>query len=160
MRFVKYWISLSLVTPLCLWASNLATQTVGYTIPTSLALHVAGVPVLELRFFDAATNNFVPTTATATYSLSTNQLGCQMTAKLSVALSDIVLSVEATPPSGAATAGALPLTLNEQSILSGISKTKISNGQLMYTLASRDQEVLPDPRAVQAVTITYTLRSL
>ena len=139
-----------------LYASNTSTQTISYTIPSSIELAVTGSPTLAFQAA-AAGENFAPVVATAAYLLSCNKSNYKVNGKISALVPDVNISAQLVAPPGATSAGTVVLGMTDKVLVSGITKTKIQNGTITYTMAPSDPNVVPSDISGGTVTVTFTL---
>jgi len=105
----------------------------------------------------SATAGSAPTSATAsaTYDITTNDTDRKITAQLdSDTPAGVTLSASLAAPSGATSAGAVPLTMTAQDVVTGINTVSASGLGVTYTLsATAAAGVLPSATR----TVTYTI---
>ena len=139
-------------------AGTSCEQTISYIVPSCLELVINGTPTIQFMQ-PAAGENFAPVTAMTSYSLSCNQKDYCISCKLSRKLPDLLLQAQLVAPPGATSLGQVILTENNQPVVSGISRTKIQNGTITYTMMPSDTNVLPSEITGGIVTVIFTISS-
>ena len=141
-----------------LFAEGPATQTVTYTIPSAIELAVSGSPTLTFGAITAG-ENFTAVSANATYILSCNKSNYKVQGKVSATIPDVSLSVQMAASGGATSAGTVVLSTTDQPLLTSITRAKIPNGSITYSMAPSDANVIPADITGGTVIVTFTLSS-
>lgn len=118
-----------------LTASNIATQTVTFSIDPISEISVSGDPGPLTTTTATAGND--PTNATDSstfYAVTTNGSSEKVTASIDSPMpSGTMLCIMATAPTGATSVGSVDLSTSNQNIVTGITQVAQSNLQIAYT---------------------------
>jgi hypothetical protein len=135
-------------------ASNLATQTVSFTVPDICAIGVSGNPgTLTITVPNAGSTPDVVSDTSTTYALSANST-TQITAAVDTDLpTGVVLKVHLAAPTGGSSAGDVTLSATPQTVVSEIPAIASSGNTITYKL---DASALPAP-VNDSRTVTFTL---
>jgi hypothetical protein len=131
-------LALFCLSSLWIHASNIATQTITFSIDPISEITVSGdpPPLVAQAVSDGGNPANVSDNSTF-YAITTNGSSQKITASLSAPMPNGTwLKLMATPPSGATCAGCLDLDINEQNIITGISQIAEGNLQLTYVFRS------------------------
>ncbi len=116
------------------FGSNVATQTITFSIQAISELAVSGDPAILT--VSVATAGSGPTSAvdnSTYYALTTNGSSEKLMASINLAMpTATALFLTASPPTGAISIGPVSLDVSDQSIVTGISQVAQSNLQLSY----------------------------
>jgi hypothetical protein len=148
-------IALSLMCGLAgLAAAQTVTQTVTFQVDAINQIAFTGNPSLVVNTALAGNN---PNTATnsVTWAVTTNQSNAKIAASLNAALpTDVTLSVNLAPPTGATTAGSQSLSTTSVDLVTGITRVAESSLAVTYTLSATAAAGVV---ASTTRTVTYTI---
>ena len=138
MKALKYAAAAALLVPAFATTAvaQTATQSVSYEVQAINQVSVSGSPSLVIS---SATAGSAPTSATASgsYAVTTNQTGKKITAELDSDMpSGVTLSVTLAAPTGAASAGAVDLSVIPVTAVTGIGTVSESGLSVGYQLAA------------------------
>jgi hypothetical protein len=135
-------------------ASNLATQTVSFTVPDICVIGVSGSPgTLTITAPTAGNTPDVVSNNSTTYALSANST-TQITAAVDTDLpTGVVLIVHLAAPAGGSSSGEVTLSAEPQTVVSEIPAIASSGNTITYKL---DASALPTPVTGNR-TVTFTL---
>lgn len=136
-------------------AAQSATQTVRFQVNAVNQIAVSGSPApLVVSTANAGSE---PTSATSTgtsYAITTNETNQKITASIDQPMpAGVSLAISLGAPSGASSAGSVPLGTSGADLVTGISSTAASALPIAYTLnASTQAQIGPTSR-----TVTFTI---
>ncbi|MBC7323632.1 MAG: hypothetical protein H5T90_11175 [Acetomicrobium sp.] len=131
-------LALLTTLPLAAQGQTTVTQTVTYEVQ---AINEIGLNTPLTLVINAATAGVLPDDATddtTTYSITTNETGNKITARIDTAMpAGLVLKVRLDPPAqtGAST-GEVTLTTTPQDVVTGIGPVTASKIKILYTLSA------------------------
>lgn len=131
-------LALLTTLPLAAQGQTTVTQTVTYEVQ---AINEIGLNTPLTLVINAATAGVLPDDATddtTTYSITTNETGNKITARIDTAMpAGLVLKVRLDPPAqtGAST-GEVTLTTTPQDVVTGIGPATASKIRIFYTLSA------------------------
>ncbi len=148
----------AVMTPLAVAASahaQSATQVVTFQVTAIRQIAVTGSPAPLV--IGTATPGSAPTSVTSvgtSYAVTTNESNQKITASIDQAMPvGVTLEVALTPPSGANSAGAVPLGTAGADLVTGISGTSASGLPITYRLSATPSVQMSAP-ATRTVTFT------
>jgi hypothetical protein len=145
--------AVSLTAPEAQAQSDVATQTVSFEVQAINSISVSGAPSLTIV---AANAGSAPTTVTASasYAITTNEVGQKVTASIDSDMpSGVTLSVLLGEPTGASATQQV-LSTTAQDVLSGVSTLSESGLSIEYTLSATAAAGVV---AADSRTVTYTI---
>jgi hypothetical protein len=132
-----------------------ATQEVRFQVNAVNQIGVTGNPAPMV--INSATPGQAPSSVTASgtsYAITTNEANKKITASLDQALpSGVTLEVSLTAPTGAASAGDVPLSIAGSDVVTGISQISASSLPITYRLSATATVQMAAP-AMRTVTFT------
>ena len=132
-----------------------ATQTITYSVNAINQIAFIGAPSLTVSTAAAGAAPSSVTNATATWAVTTNQTGAKITASIPAVMPPgLTLSSSLTAPTGATSAGFLPLGTVAVDLVTGI--TKIAQGLLVVTY-KLDATAAAGVIASNSRIVTYTI---
>jgi hypothetical protein len=148
--------SLGFLAPLLaggqLAGAQTATQSVGFQVNAINQLSISGSPSLSLTMApDGPSAASATSTASASWSVTTNQSGAKVVANIAAPMpAGVTLSVNLSAPPGARSAGMRSLTTSDVDLVTGVSRLKAAGLGLTYQLdaTSAAGRVPPDSRLV------------
>jgi hypothetical protein len=133
-----------------------ATQTVTFQVTAINQVSVTGTPSLIINTAVAGAAPTAVSSASNTWSVTTNQTGALITASIPTAMpAGVTLSANLTAPPGATSAGLTALGTTAVSVVTGITKLNAASLGLSYTLnATSAAGVIGSATRVVTYTIT------
>ena len=129
-------------------------QTITFQVDAINQIAFSGSPSLVINTASAGSNPS-NATAAATWGVTTNQSGAKITASIGSAMpAGVTLDVSLTAPTGATSAGSLPLGTVAVDLVTGITKVAQGSLAVTYTLSAT-----PAAGVVASTTrtVTYTI---
>jgi len=131
-------LALLITLPLAAQGQTTVTQTVAYEVQ---AINEIGLNTPLTLVINTATAGALPNNATddtTTYSITTNEAGKKITARIDEAMpTGLLLKVHLDPPSTTGTsAGEVTLTITPQDVVTGIGPVTASKIKILYTLSA------------------------
>lgn len=138
-------------------ASNVATQTITFSIQPITEISISGdPPAFNASQAVAGSGPSDVTDSSTFYSVTSNGTSEQVFASLDSAMpTGTQLCLMASPPTGAVSTGIVMLDVSNQSIVTGITQVAQSNLQLSYVFESTVQAgILPSTTRVVTLTLS------
>jgi hypothetical protein len=145
---------LSVIAHLTISAEQAAVQNLVYDVPLFTAIALGEIPSLIIESWNEEGAYIAQ--ASGSYSLSCNGTNYSLQANLISQLPNLDLTIQVSPPANAISKGPVLLTLSNQIVVSNITKTKIQNGTIIYTLSSKQKHVPPKAGHGEAL-VTFTI---
>ncbi len=130
-------LALLITLPLAAQGQTTVTQTVTYEVQ---AINEIGLNTPVTLAINAATAGALSNDATddtTTYSITTNETGKKITARIDTAMpAGLLLKLRLDPPSTGTSVGEVTLTTTPQDVVTGIGPATASKIKILYTLSA------------------------
>lgn len=151
----------ALVSGISVHAANSATQTVTFSITAINEFSVSGNPAtMTVSSASAGTAPASVTDKSTLYAITTNASNAKITAAIDSAMPPgVVLQIHLAAPTGASSAGGVPLRTTAVDVVTGIARLNERGKGIAYTLLTSADAAAISPQS-RTITLTVTAASI